>query len=121
MRVPLGVNGRLSSREPGDGPLGAAAPAAFEIATALDGLVLLVPRSRPTPSACSSVTLACADGERTAPGGSWCLPQPNASNGRTARNPGRAIVPLALLAFLDVPNMPKHMIGAPAYHDFDAT
>src|SRR6478735_7029327 len=105
MRVPSGVNGRLSSVEPGAGPFALGAPVlAFETATSLAGAVPVLPST--VPSARSSVTLERAEGASVAPGGSWCFPQPSASAGKNARNTGRHVVPRELLDMANITTRP---------------
>src|SRR6188768_3099273 len=85
MRVPSGVNGRLSSDEPGAGPF---APFSltveiglpFELAPELAGMAL-APST--VPSARNSVTVVRVDGSSAAPGGSRRFPQPSP---RSAKN-----------------------------------
>src|SRR6187401_125000 len=81
MRVPSGVNGRLSSADPGAGPFALAAGVpALETAPALSGSVL---GPSTVPSARTSVTVTRADCSSVAPGGSRCFPQPRPSNARS--------------------------------------
>jgi hypothetical protein len=66
-RVVLGANGKLSSTEPGAGPLAAGAARAFALALAFAFALPFVVALRPSTSL-TAVALAWGDG--SAPGGS---------------------------------------------------